>query len=76
MSFDSFLVPVLASDAETVWVLIPLAGIVGAVVIVKSVIRHRERMAKIGMGIDPDLDPAESQASARRPHDPTSQVGG
>jgi hypothetical protein len=76
MSFDWLLVPVLASDAETVWVLIPLAAIAGAVLIVKSVIKHRERMAKIGMGIDPDLDPAESQASFRRPHDPTSQVGG
>jgi len=76
MSFDWLLVPVLASDAETVWVLIPLAAIVGAVLIVKSLIKHRERMAKIGMGIDPDFDPAESQVSARRPHDPTSQVGG
>jgi hypothetical protein len=75
MSFDWFLAPVLASD-EGIWVTIPLAAIVMVVVIVKSVIRHRERMAKIGMGIDPDFDPAESQASARRPHDPTSQVGG
>jgi hypothetical protein len=59
-------------------VLIPLAAIVmaGATMIVKSVINHRERMAKIGMGIDPDHDPTESQASIRRPHDPTSQVGG
>jgi hypothetical protein len=75
MSFDWFLAPVLASD-EGIWVLIPLAAIVMVIVIVKSVIKHRERMAKIGMGIDPDFDPAESQASARRPHDPTSQVGG
>jgi hypothetical protein len=75
MSFDWFLAPVLASD-EGIWVTIPLAAIVMVVVIVKSVIRHRERMAKIGMGIDPDFDPAESQTSARRPHDPTSQVGG
>ena len=75
MSFDWHLVPVLASD-EGIWVLIPLAAIVMVIVIVKSVIKHRERMAKIGMGIDPDFDPAESQASARRPHDPTSQVGG
>jgi hypothetical protein len=59
MSFESFLVPLLASDAEGIWVLIPLAAISlgGAAIIVKSVIRHRERMAKIGMGIDPDLSP-------------------
>ncbi len=84
MSFDSLAVPVLASDAETIWVLIPLAAIVMVIVIVKSVIKHRERMAKIGMGIDPDYDPADvdpnnPHASAgpyRRPHDPTSQVGG
>jgi hypothetical protein len=83
MSFDSLAVPVLASD-EGIWVLIPLAAIVMVIVIVKSVIKHRERMAKIGMGIDPDYDPADvdpnnPHASAgpyRRPHDPTSQVGG
>jgi hypothetical protein len=77
MSFDWLLAPVLASD-EGIWVLIPLAAIVMVmvIVIVKSVIKHRERMAKIGMGIDPDFDPAESQTSIRRPHDPTSQVGG
>jgi hypothetical protein len=76
MSVDLLLSPVLASDAEGIWVLIPLAGIVMVIVIVKSVIRHRERMAKIGMGIDPDYDPDDPRASLRRPHDPTSQVGG
>ncbi len=36
--------------------LIPISAIVfgSLTVIVKSVITHRERMAKIGMGIDPD----------------------
>ncbi len=36
--------------------LIPISAIVfgSLTVIVKSVINHRERMAKIGMGIDPD----------------------
>ncbi len=36
--------------------LIPIAAIVfgSLTVIVKSIIKHRERMAKIGMGIDPD----------------------
>jgi hypothetical protein len=78
MSFEWLLVPVLASDAEGIWVLIPLAAIVMgfSAAIAKSVMRHRERMAKIGMGIDPDHDPGNSQASSRRPHDPTSQVGG
>lgn len=54
MAFDSFVVPMLASDAEGVWVLIPIAAFAMVVIIVKSVIKHRERMAKIGMGIDPD----------------------
>ena len=49
MAFDSFAVPVLASD-EGIWVLIPIAAFVMVVIIVKSVIKHRERMAKIGIG--------------------------
>jgi hypothetical protein len=76
MTLEWLSAPVLASDAEGIWVLIPLAGIVMVIVIVKSVIRHRERMAKIGMGIDPDFDPDDPRASLRRPHDPPSQVGG
>jgi hypothetical protein len=42
--------------------LIPISAIVfgSLTVIVKSVINHRERMAKIGMGIDPDA-PAGQQ---------------
>jgi hypothetical protein len=28
----------------------------GTYAIVKAVIKHRERMAKIGMGIDPDME--------------------
>ncbi len=83
MAFDSFVVPMLASDAEGVWVLIQIAAFAMVVIIVKSVIKHRERMAKIGMGIDPDydpnkIDPNQPQANFgqyRRPHDPTSQVG-
>ena len=31
--------------------------------IVSAVIKHRERMAKIGMGIDPDAAKAESTSS-------------
>ena len=76
MSLDLLLGPVLASDAEGIWVMIPLAAIVMVIVNVKSVIKHRERMAKIGMGIDPDYDPDDPRTSHRRPHDPTSQVGG
>lgn len=43
--------------------LIPISAIVfgSLTVIVKSVINHRERMAKIGMGIDPDA-PAGQQS--------------
>jgi hypothetical protein len=66
-------------DPSTVWVVIPVTGIVMgcAVAIVKSVIRHRERMAKIGMGIDPDTGSSIGQTSlygsSRRP-DPPSQI--
>jgi hypothetical protein len=71
MSFESLLVPTLASDPEGIWVLIPLAAIAGgaACIIVKAIINHRERMAKIGMGIDPDapskIDPMGSGGSRR-----------
>jgi hypothetical protein len=78
MSFE-WLAPVLAdSSAEGIWVLIPLAAIVmgGAATIAKMVMNHRERMARIGMGLDPDHDPSDQVTSQRRPHDPTSQVGG
>jgi hypothetical protein len=42
-----------------VWVFIPLAGIaLGGVISLSAMfIKHRERMAKIGMGIDPDSQP-------------------
>jgi hypothetical protein len=79
MSLEWLTVPVLASDSDVIWVLFAIAGffMVTVVIIVKSVIKHRERMAKIGMGLDPDYDPDDPHAPLpRRPHDPTSQVGG
>jgi hypothetical protein len=53
-------------NPDIVWVFIPLAGVVLAGIISLSAmfIKHRERMAKIGMGIDPD-----AQAKACRPKD-------
>jgi hypothetical protein len=49
---------------EIVWVLIPLAAILlgGVLSVTRSLIRHRERMAKIGMGIDPDYEPNLEQS--------------
>jgi hypothetical protein len=46
-----------------VWVFIPLAAISlgGVLSIAGMIIKHRERMAKIGMGIDPDAPPAPPQ---------------
>jgi len=70
MSLEGFLLPVLASDAEGIWVLIPLGAFAMVVVIVKSVIKHRERMAKIGMGIDPDSDPAAPRTLTGQPYEP------
>jgi hypothetical protein len=51
-----------------VWILIPLAGIVlvGIISLSAMFIKHRERMAKIGMGIDPDAK--ANVAQQRDPH--------
>jgi hypothetical protein len=48
--------------------LIPISAIVfgSLTVIVKSVINHRERMAKIGMGIDPDAPAGQQQPYGQR----------
>ena len=55
-------------DPAIVWVSIPVVAIIvfGTIVIVKSVIQHRERMAKIGMGIDPDDRPISEQMQRTR----------
>ncbi len=68
MPFDLSLVPLLASDADGIWVLIPLAAITigGVGAIMKMVMNHRERMAKIGMGIDPDAPPEDDSTASRR----------
>jgi hypothetical protein len=49
---------------EIVWVLIPLAVIllVGVLKVTHSIIQHRERMARIGMGIDLDDHPSLEQS--------------
>jgi hypothetical protein len=54
-------------DPAIFGMLIPITAIVmfGTLAIVKAVIHHRERMAKIGMGIDPDAQPADRE-NARR----------
>ncbi len=46
-------------DAGILALSIPVVAIIcGSVaLILKSIFKHRERMAKIGMGIDPDYDP-------------------
>jgi hypothetical protein len=46
-----------------IWIFIPLAGIVlvGIISLSAMFIKHRERMAKIGMGIDPDAQTNLSQ---------------
>ncbi len=61
MSFGWLMVPALADspivlDAGTIALLIPITAIVFGCTagMVNSIIKHRERMAKIGMGIDPD----------------------
>jgi hypothetical protein len=46
-------------DPGIVWVFIPLAAIAlgGVLSLSKLIMRHRERMARIGMGMDPDYPP-------------------
>jgi hypothetical protein len=55
-------------DPGFVAILIPISAIImgGLIVIAKVIIQHRERMAKIGMGMDPDARPADDRDRARR----------
>jgi hypothetical protein len=66
MAFDWCLVPLLASNSEGIWVLIPLAAITigGVGGIMKMIMNHRERMAKIGMGLDPDAPPQDASSGS------------
>jgi hypothetical protein len=50
-------------NSGVVWVLVPLTGIVlaGVIAVSSMIIKHRERMAKIGMGIDPDAQANQPQ---------------
>jgi hypothetical protein len=59
--------PPVLIDPGTLALLIPIAAIVcGSIAgIVKMIIKHRERMAKIGMGLDPDV-PASSAGQPQR----------
>jgi len=62
-------------DQETLIVIISIVGAVaivgtlvaGAVAIAKVVVRHRERMAAIGMGIDPDRQSAAGAPPMQNP---------
>jgi hypothetical protein len=49
-------------DPGSLALLIPIIAVVlgFATAIVKSIMHHRERMAKIGMGIDPDAPKAQA----------------
>lgn len=48
---------------EALLIAIPILAIImgGVIAITKLVIRHRERMAKIQMGIDPDAPPTTNE---------------
>lgn len=58
---------------EIIWILIPLAGIAlgGVIALSAMIIKHRERMAKIGMGIDPDAQANVSQPQEKQFSDST-----
>jgi hypothetical protein len=74
MSLADFLTATLASgpppDAGMIALMIPILAIFfGSIItIVKMIFRHRERMAKIGMGIDPDAP--QPTAGEPQGHDP------
>jgi hypothetical protein len=58
--------PELLKHPETAVFLIPIVAIImgGLIAIVKLLIRHRERMAMIEQGLDPDAGREWSQANA------------
>jgi hypothetical protein len=81
MAFEWLAIPLVMAETSTDGMWGAIVGVAAFVMgfgyaIVLAIIKHRERMARIGMGIDPDADPQDSRASLKRPHDPTSQVGG
>jgi hypothetical protein len=53
---------------DVVWILIPVTGILvgGTLAVLGKIIRHRERMAKIGMGLDPDFRPSSDDSQPDR----------
>jgi hypothetical protein len=63
--FNPFLIPILALS-------IPIVAIVmrGLTTIVRMVIEHRERMAMIDMGLDPDNAMSEHEPPALPPAPP------
>jgi hypothetical protein len=68
LSFEWFSVPAVLAEVnqDGMWAAIVFvtAAVMGSAwVIVAAVIKHRERMAKIGMGIDPDAAKSESTTS-------------
>jgi hypothetical protein len=71
MSFEWFSVPAVLAEvsqdgmwAAIVFVTVAVTG--SAWGIVSAVIKHRERMAKIGMGIDPDAPRQDDSTASRR----------
>jgi len=68
MSFEWFSVPAVLAEMnqDGMWaaiVFVTVAVMGSAWGMVSAVIKHRERMAKIGMGIDPDASKTESTSS-------------
>ena len=68
MSLEWFSVPAVLAEVnqDGMWmaiIFVTVAVMGSAWGIVSAVIKHRERMAKIGMGIDPDAAKSESTSS-------------
>ena len=56
-------------------VIIVCAIVLGVVTLTRIAVRHRERMARIGMGIDPDSEEPLSQRPLENPSAPSTSPG-
>jgi hypothetical protein len=71
------------SDPTLFIVIVSIAGgvaivsaiVVGVVTLTRIAVRHRERMARIGMGIDPDSEEPLSQRPLDRSSPPSASTG-
>jgi hypothetical protein len=66
----------LFENPETIGIMVPIVAIVAfaIVVILKLLIRHRERMAMIERGMHPDYPPEDADEKRIRPQNPNASL--